>query len=265
MKRRLALLTDFGTKDYYVGVLKGVISGIAPEAPVIDITHGIPPYSISAASLAIDKSHSFFPEGTVFLVVVDPGVGSARRIIVAETEAYTFVAPDNGVLTPILLSGKANVKVVPDCPFFLTNDISTFEARDKMAPLAAAITLGADTDSFAITCKDPVVDESFFPVVEESCLKGKILYEDHFGNLITSIPEGMIRMKEGREKCVSAAVGGTTIKKWCKTYSEGRDTPFLIFGSHGNLEIAMNMDSAARALNVEAGADLSIEFSCRTV
>lgn len=265
MKKRIALLTDFGQRDYYVGVLKGVIGKIAPDTEVVDITHGIPPYSIMAGALALDKSYSFFSEGTVFLVVVDPGVGSSRRIIVAKKDGYTFVAPDNGVLTPVLATVSEPVKLIPDCPFFLTNDISTFEARDKMAPLSAALTMGADMESFAITCKDPVLLNDFFPVVEENYLKGKVLYADQFGNLISSVPQGMIRMSEGGEKCVAVKIGKHRISRWSKVYSEGGGEPFLIFGSHGNLEIAMNMASAADELGVQAGEDIIIEFSCRTV
>ncbi|MDQ1355088.1 MAG: hypothetical protein QG657_5397, partial [Acidobacteriota bacterium] len=145
----IALITDFGNKDYFIGVMKGVIKQINPAADIIDVANDIPSYSLLPASFVVEQTYRFFPPGTIFLVVVDPGVGTQRKILLVEYEGRYFIGPDNGVLTPILHKDEKTVSVLDKEKYFLIHGHSTFEARDKMAPVAAYLTLGIDPREIA--------------------------------------------------------------------------------------------------------------------
>src|SRR5437868_2919801 len=145
----LALLTDFGTRDHYAGTMKGVALGICPDATLVDISHEVPPHDVLAGALELAASYRFFPPGTIFLVVVDPGVGSARRGIAADTGDYRFVAPDNGVLTAVLDEHAANrVVELTERKYARPTVSRTFEGRDRFAPAAAWLAKGIDLAAF---------------------------------------------------------------------------------------------------------------------
>ncbi len=186
----IAILTDFGDQDFFTASMKGVIAGINPHARFIDITNKVPAFDISAASFVLKVSYKYFPPGTFFLVVVDPGVGTSRRIIIAQSQGYTFVAPDNGVLSWIMGEDEEIVvREVTSDHYFLQEISRTFEGRDKMAPVAAWLSKGIQVENFG-----PVIDDYHKmgiekPEKEGNKIWGRILYQDGFGNLITNISE----------------------------------------------------------------------------
>src|SRR6266705_6593786 len=189
----LALLTDFGTRDHYAGTLKGVILGICPDATLVDLSHDIPPHDVMTASLELAAGYKYFPAGTIFLVVVDPGVGSARRGIAAEAGEYRFVAPDNGVLTPIL--DEHNPKRIVELTerrYARPTVSRTFEGRDRFAPAAAWLAKGIDLTALGRPAGSLVRLDVPLPRVTTDGIEGEVLRVDRFGNLITNIDDVML-------------------------------------------------------------------------
>jgi S-adenosylmethionine hydrolase len=262
------LITDFGNKDYFIGTLKGVIKKINPNVEVIDISNEIPSYSILPAMFALDKTYRFFPAGSLFLVVVDPGVGTGRKILLVEYDNYFFIAPDNGVLTPILQKQEKTVSIIDDKNYFLIEGISTFEARDKMAPAAAYLLRGVDPRELASPISNYIIDPGYTPTLsvsedsKETVIEGVIVYIDKFGNLMTNIrAEFLFESLEtsGRET-FKALLNSHVIEKFYDTYGQAGTGPFMLIGSHRNLEIAVNQASAADALNAQIGEKVFITF-----
>lgn len=225
----IALLTDFGLQDPFVGVMKGVIAGIAPEARVIDLCHGVPPQDVRAGALHLRASAPFFPDSTLFVAVVDPGVGSARRIVFARTKRHWFLAPDNGLLS-WLTEPVVDWRLVDNAKLFLPNVSSTFHGRDIFAPVAARLAAGLDPHDLG-----PELEQ---PAVVLPWPKDEIVAFDRFGNAITSIERPV---KEIRHK-------GKTIPVK-KTYADVAEGEMLaVYGSSGLLEISVrNGDFAARS------------------
>lgn len=265
----VALLTDFGLSDTYVGVMKGVMLGINPAAQFIDITHGIEPQNVRQAALALMNAVRYFPMGTVFLVVVDPGVGTSRRPIAVQAGGYAFVAPDNGVLS-YALSRFDNVRAV-EITQSLPDASNTFHGRDVFAPAAAKLSVGAPLESLGtplprlVTMPAPQLD-----IDSTGRVFGEIVHIDRFGNLITSI--GHMRwVNDARLTLVSAfsratdplpvlaeraevRVGGTVIMNIRHTYSEAeRGALLALIGSSSFLEISVNQGNAAARLDVAIG------------
>ena len=186
----IAILTDFGDRDFFTASMKGVIASINPNARPMDITNKVPPFNISAASFILRASYKYFPPGTIFIAVVDPGVGTSRRIIIAQSQGYAFIAPDNGVLSWIMEEDEEIVvREVNSSHYFLQEISQTFEGRDKMAPVAAWLSKGVHVENFG-----PVIDDYHKMVIdrpekEGNKIWGKIIYQDRFGNLITNISE----------------------------------------------------------------------------
>jgi S-adenosylmethionine hydrolase len=186
----IAILTDFGDRDFFTASMKGVIASINPNARPMDITNKVPPFNISAASFILRASYKYFPPGTIFIAVVDPGVGTSRRIIIAQSQGYAFIAPDNGVLSWIMEEDEEIVvREVNSSHYFLQEISRTFEGRDKMAPVAAWLSKGVHVENFG-----PVIDDYHKVVIdrpekEGNKIWGKIIYQDGFGNLITNISE----------------------------------------------------------------------------
>lgn len=262
----VAMITDFGTRDYFVGVMKGVIRKIAPMAEVVDIVHDIPSYNILPACFALEKSYLYFPDYTIFLVVVDPGVGSKRKILLVEHDTRYFIAPDNGVLTPILQKKEKSVWTLDKKKYFLIKEATTFEARDKMSPAAAYLAAGLDPKKLASPVSKYTLNLDYFPTRGAHTIDGRIIYIDKFGNIMTNISrEYLLDAQEASGKTnYKATVGGTEITGRYDTYSSaGADSwpkPFMLIGSHRNLEIAMNRQSAALALDAVYGQKVLITF-----
>ncbi|MDI6704069.1 MAG: SAM-dependent chlorinase/fluorinase [bacterium] len=247
MERIITLITDFGLKDNYVGVMKGVIVQISPKTRIIDITHGLTKHDVLEASYILKCSYKYFPKQTIHLVVVDPGVGSSRQgIIVESKDGYYFVSPDNGVLSYI---SPSKIIRIEDERFFLHPVSNTFHGRDIFSPVAAHIANGTSILEFGPEIKEMVKLQEIVPDVSPKAIVGEVIYIDHFGNLITNIA------KEGFPwENVTIEVKGSRIKRISQSYAENQDRELLaIFGSGGHLEVSVNKGSAKDFLQAKKG------------
>ncbi|MGH9144152.1 MAG: SAM hydrolase/SAM-dependent halogenase family protein, partial [Vicinamibacterales bacterium] len=184
----IALITDFGTRDHYAGTMKGVVLGICPDATLVDITHDVVAHDVLDGALKLAAAFRYFPVATIFLVVVDPGVGSARRGIAAEAGGFTFVAPDNGVLTAVLDEHPARrIVELTERKYARPTVSRTFEGRDRFAPAAAWIARGIDLAAFGRSAGAIHRLDIPRPSVEDGRIEGQVLSVDRFGNLITNI------------------------------------------------------------------------------
>lgn len=258
-KTTITLITDFGTRDGYVGVMKGVIAGINPDALVIDISHKVAAQDISGASIILRDSYRYFPRGTIHLVVVDPGVGGNRRPIIVETSDYTFVGPDNGVFTPIFESGGVlRVIELSNREMFLPYVSSTFHGRDVFAPAAAHISRGLPMSIFGSEITDYVKIKNLLPEIKGTIMRGEVAYVDSFGNLITNITKDTFSSFVGNER-FEIEVGGRTIHGLNRAYTEsGRGDFLALMGSSNSLEIAMNQGNACDALGSAKGSPVEV-------
>jgi S-adenosylmethionine hydrolase len=256
------LITDFGNKDYFTGTMKGVMKKINPRIEVIDIANDIPSYNIMAASFVIDKTFRFFPGFTIFLVVVDPGVGTTRRILLARQGSRYFIAPDNGVLTPILLLEDTAVSVIDKAKYFLINGHSTFEARDKMAPVAAFLSAGIDPKELSSPTSDFITSREYYPTKTEHTIAARVVYIDKFGNIMTNVSRDFLfaALKESGLEGFKAELEGKEISGFYITYAEAGTGPFMLIGSHENLEIAINQGSAAAFFDARIGQPVYINL-----
>ena len=253
----VSLTTDFGNHDEYVGVMKAVAAGIDPALRVIDITHGIDAQDIVHGAYILAAACDFFPPGTVHLAVVDPGVGTSRRIVAVETERFRFVAPDNGLLSRVLRHRHIRQAVaVENRHFFLPRVSHTFHGRDIMMPVAAHLASGV-----ALSEMGPPIDfQSMVTGGVPGCrmmssggIEGAVIAADRFGNLLTTIDAATIdRLRPtGRERLVVSA-GPHRIRGIADTYADlTRQQAMAIVGSRGLLELSINHGSARDALGLE--------------
>ncbi len=256
----ITLLTDFGLKDTYVGLMKGVILSVNPDAVITDITHHIDPHDLSQAALIIKSSYRYFPAESVHVIVVDPGVGSRRAIVALKMMGQTFLAPDNGILTLIVDQGDIDAIVrVENSDYFLKTVSRTFHGRDIFAPVAAHISLGVDLERLGtpIAKKDLVLIRIPKPYVgKKDELVGAIVSIDRFGNCITNIDSDCLAafVNAGKNKRLQVAIGQSKIKGLSLNYeSASPQSPLAIIGSYGYLEIAVNCGSAQRYLGAVKG------------
>jgi S-adenosyl-L-methionine hydrolase (adenosine-forming) len=255
----IALLTDFGTRDHYAGTMKAVVLGLCPDANLVDISHDIPPHDVLTASLELAASYKYFPQGTIFLVVIDPGVGSARRGIAAETSDYRFVAPDNGVLTAVLKEAPAKrIVELTERRYARPTVSKTFEGRDRFAPAAGWIAKGVDLSALGRPAGD--IQQLAIPVpqIKDDALVGEVLRVDHFGNLVTNIDHKMFdKFSQSANIEMSAAIH--RIPRVVATYAEaGVGEICALFGSTDHLEIAINAANASETLGLSRGAPVTI-------
>ena len=251
----IALLTDFGTSDYYVGAVKGVILSINPTANVIDITHEIEPQDVASAAFILRACYQDFPVGTVFLCVVDPGVGSDRRAIIVETDRYYFVGPDNGLFS-FVLSETAAVHVIENRRYFRPLVSSTFHGRDIFAPVAAHLSKGVEFQEFGPRIDDAIVLADSEPrQIDEKTIEGRVIHIDRFGNLVTNIPDSIA------ERFSKIEIAGTSITELRRTYADSRsDQAFAVVGSAGLIEISVNRGSAAIVLSASMGTKVILQY-----
>ncbi|MDH4322247.1 MAG: SAM-dependent chlorinase/fluorinase [Desulfobulbaceae bacterium] len=260
MSGLVVLTTDFGLHDEYVGVMKGVIAGLAPVTQVIDLSHGIEPHNIAQAAHLLDSSCRFFPDQTIHVVVVDPGVGSERRLILVGARRQLFLAPDNGVLS--LLLGNEDftfARAVVNDALFIKPVSRTFHGRDILAPVAAQLAAGLDATAVGPElARHELTELPLRPLLaaDGQGMDGMVVQVDRFGNLITNIPraaaQGLGCGTTGI--AVSITVGGKTIAGLAACYSEVQTGELLaLFGSRDYLEIAINQGNAAKYLGVSAG------------
>ena len=241
MKRIITLTTDFGIDDHYVGSMKGVVLGINNEAVITDITHGIPKYDIFKAAYTLRGFYKYFPQGSIHVVVVDPGVGSERRPIIVQTQESIFIGPDNGVFSFVLKESKSvNVFEITNSEFMLEDLSSTFHGRDIFAPVAAHLSLGVDIQDFGEVLKNPISLEIRKPELKGDEIVGEVIYVDSFGNLVTNIPGDLLK---GYSK---VQLGELIIDSVAGSYQDvARGNLLAIIGSSGLLEISINQGSAA--------------------
>ena len=264
----ITLLTDFGTSDYFVGAMKGVILSSSPDALIVDITHDIPPQDIEAAAFTLLAACSSFSSGTIHVAVVDPGVGSARRPILIQTRDRFFVGPDNGTFSYVCDS-QQNLGVTPEI-FHLTNAkyfrhpvSATFNGRDVFAPIAAALSQGVKPSELGTGITDIV---RLAPLIPETSRDGRIqariIHIDRFGNCVTNLTQEELTPK--------MIAGGAKLRlkgRWVKSFrnyfaeeTSRRDKVFAIWGSAGFLEIATSNNSAAKLLNVKRGDSVIVSW-----
>ena len=261
----VTLCTDFGTADSYVAAMKGVILTIAPQATLVDISHDVARHSVAEAAFVLRSAFDCFPPGTVHLVIVDPGVGSARRGIAVRCGNHRFVAPDNGVLSYVLGGPEPFEAVALTQSAYWRAEVShTFHGRDVFAPVAAHLANGVPLSALGPPVTDPVrLDLATPSVREDGLIVGQVIHVDHFGNLVTNIPASALSRGQPR----SISVGQVTIAGLAAgpavcatTYSSVCVGQLLaLVGSHGYLEIAVREGSAAHAACVGIGAQVLVE------
>jgi S-adenosyl-L-methionine hydrolase (adenosine-forming) len=264
MARRpiITLTTDFGTNDHFIGTVKGVILNIVPEAEIVDISHAVQAFDILDGALTIAQAYSYFPAETIHLVVVDPGVGTDRRVLVVKTEKHTFVAPDNGVLSLVYgREERLHVREVNAEHYYLQPVSKTFHARDIFAPIAAYLGKGVDTEKFGEIITDFVRFNAPKPKsVDGTTLKGVVLKIDRFGNLVTNItPQDAPMLFQLDPLPFKITVGKREITDIKTTYAEGAPGEvFGILGSMGYLEIATNRGAAAQLVGTGKGSEVIV-------
>ena len=253
----VTLTTDFGLSDHYVGTMKGVVLGICPKAQLVDISHQVAPYAIAEGAYTVAQAYPYFPKGAVHVVVVDPGVGSARRPILVEAAGHYFIGPDNGVFGMIFASARHKVRVLANRRYFLPAVSGTFHGRDVFAPAAAHLAAGVPPAKFGPRVED-YVRAGFESPSQTSSGKweGQLLAVDRFGNLITNFRvaefPGFGRMTIAKSK----------LSRVVKSYAEARDGElFAIAGSGGYWEVSMKQESAARRLGCTGGAVCRLEVA----
>ena len=258
----ITLTTDFGLNDHFVGTTKGVILGIEPEAEIVDICHSVQAFDVLDGALTISQAYSYFPSGTVHMVIVDPGVGTTRRPLLVTSERYHFVAPDNGVLSLIYQrEQRLSARHVTAEHYFLQPVSNTFHARDVFSPVAAYLAKGVDPAKFGEEVGDFVRFSAPKPKpVNENTLRGVVLKVDRFGNLITNItPQDAPMLFAQEAPAFKIVVGKREIGEIKDAYARGAPGEvFGILGSMGYLEIAANRGAAAQILGVGKGSDVSI-------
>ena len=257
----IALLTDFGTRDSYVGAVKAVIATINPNARVIDIAHNVRAHDVREGAYALWSSFRFFPRGTIFVAIVDPGVGSSREILIVEAGEYTFLAPENGLLDLVLSDeGASRIHSVRTSDedgrwkrYSLAKVSRTFQGRDVFAPFAAHLSLGVRPEQIGED-RAVLVPSTTFCDPQTGIGKPKLLHIDRFGNLITNI-----RFNAESPRIAGLRVGRQPVRTWIASYEEAPPgSPCLISGSSGLVEVVAGGASAARELKATMDTQLTL-------
>lgn len=261
----ITLLTDFGLSDYFVPAVKGVILTINPESRIIDITHDVAAHDIQDAAFTLGACYHNFPAGTVHVVVVDPGVGSSRRAIVAEAGGYFFVGPDNGVFSFVYArEGKPRVFHVTNDRYFRRPVSATFHGRDVFAPVAAHVELGTPLEAFGVEIEDYVRFEVPRPRLIEAegrgVIEGRVIHIDRFGNIVTSLTGADLRPDQIAPS-TRILIGGREVGRFGEYFAEaaGRDELFAYPGSAGFWEIALWRRPAAEFVGARRGDEVILE------
>ncbi|MEO8596039.1 MAG: SAM-dependent chlorinase/fluorinase [Candidatus Solibacter sp.] len=257
----VTLTTDFGLTDHYAGTMKGVILGLCPKAQIIDISHGITPYDIGEAAYTIAQAWRYFPPKTVHVVVVDPGVGSARRPLLVEAAGHRFVGPDNGVFSMIYSASPCKVRHLTNPRFFLQQVSRTFHGRDLFAPVAAHLAAGAPPARMGKLVQDYVQGDFVHPLpAGKGKWNARILKIDLFGNVTTNLRAADFPdLADHKFRLSAGPVKITTLAQSYATAAPG--APLLILGSSGYYEISINQGDAAKALKLQPGARLALKIA----
>lgn len=258
----VALLSDFGSRDHYAGTMKGVVLSICPDAALVDITHDIPPHDLRCAALELAAACQYFPVGTVFLIVVDPGVGSSRRGLAADTGDYRFVAPDNGVLTAVFQrTPPKRVVELTERRYARPTVSRTFEGRDRFAPAAAWLAKGIQLAGLGRPVSEYAVIDIPVPTVSNRGIEGTVLRVDRFGNLVSNIDRKAFD-RVASSGGIEIDVEGHSVARLVETYADIADGEVCaLFGSTDHLEIAANAASASERLEVALGGTVRVTRS----
>ncbi len=257
----ITLLTDFGTRDHYVAAMKGVILAINPLARIVDISHHIAPFQILEAAYTLSQAWHNFPDGTIHVAVVDPGVGSSRRPIVVRAGGHLFIGPDNGIFSLVLDSlGEYAASEITNPRYTAPNPGSTFHGRDIFAPIAAHVSTGVVYSEAGAPINDVRFLKSLRPLeISPLHWAGIVLHIDRFGNLITNFPSDKFPVKS--DKSYVLLVGGIPVSQYHHYYGAAEPgIPFLIHGSSGYLEVSINQADAAATLGARAGQSLELRW-----
>ncbi|GCE27216.1 hypothetical protein KDA_27000 [Dictyobacter alpinus] len=265
----IALLTDFGLDDNYVGVMKGVMSGIASGVPFIDLTHKIPPQDVIAGAWVLGTGYHYFPQGSVFVCVVDPGVGSERAPIALQAGGWYFVGPDNGLFHFVLADQTAKAVVrLTNRAYHLPNVSSTFQGRDIFAPVAAHIAAGQQLHELGEMIQADSLQQLELqqPLIKNDRIESEIIYIDQFGNLISSISLNLLPdffERSGVRLLLAGKQLMITERRRFFAAPGNAQEPFLYVDSSGYIGIAIRNGSAARELNIQRGEAVTLLFNNR--
>lgn len=258
----ITLTTDFGLNDHFVGAMKGVILDIVPEAAIVDISHAVQAFDVLDGAIAISQAYSYFPNGTVHVVVVDPGVGTTRRPIIASSDGYHFVAPDNGVLSMVYAKEeRMHVRHVTSDHYFRQPVSNTFHGRDVFAPIAAYLAKQVDSHKFGEEVEDYVRFAAPRPKpAGDNRIRAVVLKVDRFGNLITNVtPQDVPALFSDKPGAFKIAVGNKEVTEIRTAYADAAPGQvFGILGSMGYLEIAANRAPASQITGANKGSEVSI-------
>ena len=257
----ITLLTDFGLADHYVAAMKGVILGICPDARLVDISHEIKPFAIAEAAFTLSQAYPCFPAGATHLVVVDPGVGSSRRPLLAEADGHRFIGPDNGVLTfPLDRDSGAQIRHITAGAWFRQPVSKTFHGRDIFAPVAAHLASGVTASEFGGLISDPVRLDFGPPVqIEANFIEAQVLYVDRYGNIVTGIRTSDVpKIASCR---FEMKLGSQVVSHYQSVYADApAGIPFVIEGSSGYLEVSIGQGNAALAMGVSTGSKVTLRL-----
>jgi S-adenosylmethionine hydrolase len=258
----ITLLTDFGDRDAFVASMKGVILNVNPQARMVDLSHQVRRHDVEEAAFLLRSCYHYFPEGTVHVAVVDPGVGTARRPLLVTTSRYFFLAPDNGLLTFIYENEPSvDVRQIENRQYRLDSEGATFDGRDLFAPAAAWLTRGLATGTFGRLVRDYVRLPVEEPAWRGARFVGRIIHVDHFGNLISNVTAAQVEDVRAAAKrpTVTIGVAGTAIQDLARCYEEGSPAAArALINSNGLLEIFVKEGSAAGVLKVSRGEPIEL-------
>lgn len=257
----ITLLTDFGERDCFVASMKGVILSINSSAAIVDLSHQIASHQIQEAGYFLKSCYRYFPERTIHVAVVDPGVGTERRALLISAAGSFFVGPDNGLFTEVLEQEVgAKVWQINSPQYRLETVGSTFDGRDLFAPAAAWLSKGVPPTFFGPVVQDPIRRSVAIPVLHEELLVGKVISVDRFGNLISNITARQVReFRAAMGQTVEIHIGSYVIHGLVGSYSQGnRQTPSALINSSGNLEIFLQEESAAQSLQAGVGEEIRL-------
>ncbi|MDP9132038.1 MAG: SAM-dependent chlorinase/fluorinase [Nitrospirota bacterium] len=258
----ITLLTDFGERDYFVASMKGVILNINPQARIVDLSHHVTAHDVTDAAYLLKSCYRYFPDGTIHVAVVDPGVGSQRRPLLVSSSRYFFIGPDNGVFTHVCQEESGvEVRQIENRQYRLDSDGATFDGRDLFAPAAAWLTKGQSIGSFGRLVPNYERLSIPEPAWDKHVMAGQIVYIDRFGNLISNLTAYHLKEVRGLTKRSDpyVRIGGHTIDGVGRSYAEGSpDQPQALMNSNGYVEVFVKEGRAAERLNVSRGARIEL-------
>lgn len=256
----ITLITDFGNRDGYVGIMKAVMLSICENIKFVDISHEITPYDIHSAAFVLGQSYHYFPHHALHVVIIDPTVGSKRRMLYAETDHFSFLAPDNSILQYVHFREKfKKVIEVTNSDYFLPQQSDTFHGRDRFAPVAAHLAKGIDPTSLGEQMHDFDMDFPPRPFAEDMSLRGEIVYIDHFGNLVSNIPENLIKDLKNGETSFQIHFAGNNIHEISDSFYSGLSGELIAYiDSCRFLSFAINGQNAAEKLGLTKGDRVEI-------